>query len=516
MKLKYRPIMLLILDGWGYSTTIKGNAIAEAKIPNFHSIWQNHPHTLLQASGFAVGLPDGQMGNSEVGHLHIGAGRRAPQDLTRISEAIADGEFFKNQLLVDTVENLVKTGKALHLFGLVSDGGVHSHVTHIQAMLRLAAKHGLKQIYLHAFLDGRDTPPKSAGTYLQIMEETLQEIKTGKIASISGRFYAMDRDKRWDRVQKAYNMLTQGQTEFNAETAQQALQNAYDREETDEFVKPTCVYSKGQQPVTIQDGDAIIFMNFRADRAREISRAFTENDFNDFPRQTCPKLSAYVTLTQYAADLKVKVAFPPLNLKNVLGEVIANQGLSQLRIAETEKYAHVTYFLNGGEEKQFTNEDRILVPSPKVATYDLQPEMSVFKVTEQLLAAISSEKYDFIACNFANPDMLGHTGNIAATIQALEAVDNCLGQAVAAIKKAGGEMVIISDHGNAEQMIDPKNGQPFTAHTCAPVPFIYLGREASITHEDGTLIDVAPTLLYLMGVDKPQEMTGKPLVKLSS
>jgi 2,3-bisphosphoglycerate-independent phosphoglycerate mutase len=516
MKLKYRPIMLLILDGWGYSAETRGNAIAAANTPNFNKLWHTYPHTLLQACGLAVGLPEGQMGNSEVGHLHIGAGRRAPQDLTRISEAIASGEFMQNPVLVAAITKLVQTQKALHIFGLVSDGGVHSHTTHIQAVIELADKLGLKQIYVHAFLDSRDTPPKSASAYLQAIEKTLQKVNAGQIASISGRFYAMDRDKRWDRVQLAYDMLTQGKTEFHAASAEEALQLAYERGETDEFVKPTCVQTAAEKFHSIQDGDAIIFMNFRADRAREITQAFTDENFANFPRAVRPKLADYITLTQYSAELQTQIAFLPIDLKNVLGEVIANKGLTQLRIAETEKYAHVTYFLNGGEEKQFLHEDRILVQSPKVATYDLQPEMSIYQVTEKLLAAIATEKYDFIACNFANPDMLGHTGSIEATVKALEAVDDCLGKTFAAIKQAGGELVIISDHGNAEQMVSEETGQAHTAHTCSPVPFIYVGRAAVITHDNGSLVDVAPTLLYLLGVDQPSEMTGKRLINIEN
>lgn len=509
-----KPLILLILDGWGYSEETKGNAIHAAKTPNFDKLWETCPHTLLNASGLAVGLPDGQMGNSEVGHLHIGAGRLAPQDLTRINIAINSGEFFVNSVLTETIDKTIKAGKALHIFGLISNGGIHSHTDHIEAMITLAAQRGLKHIFIHAFLDGRDTPPKSALVFLNTIEEAFKKHGCGKIASIGGRYYAMDRDKRWERVQVAYDMLTQGQAEFHAETAVKGLEMAYDRGETDEFVKPTCIHDTNTSPVSVKDGDTIIFMNFRADRGREISYAFTNKEFKDFERKIVPKLTAYVTLTQYAADLDVKVAFPPIDLHNVFGAVVAEHKLNQLRIAETEKYAHVTYFFNGGEEMVFTNEDRILIPSPKVATYDLQPKMSIVEVTDKLVAAINSKKYATIICNFANPDMLGHTGNFDATVEAIEIVDICLGRTIEALHKIGGELVVIADHGNAEKMFNAETGQPHTAHTCAPVPFIYMGRKAEIVIEQGTLVDVAPTLLYLLNIDHPREMTGHSLIKL--
>ena len=512
---QHKPTMLLILDGWGYSEETKANAIAAANTPNFDKLWEQCPHTLLQASGLAVGLPEGQMGNSEVGHLHIGAGRLAPQDLTRINMAVDSGEFFVNPVLTATIDKAKVADKALHVFGLLSNGGIHSHTRHIQAMLKLAVQRGLTKIYYHAFLDGRDTPPKSAEVFIREIDSTFKELGTGQIASVNGRFYGMDRDKRWDRVQVAYDMLTLGNTEFQAATATEALEMAYQRGETDEFVKPTCIHATDQKPIIIEDGDSIVFMNFRADRGRELSYAFTQSDFNEFPRGKSPKLTAYVTLTQYAADLDVDVAFPPMDLHNVFGAVVADHGLKQLRIAETEKYAHVTYFLNGGEEQVFDNEDRILVPSPKVATYDQQTEMSILEVTDKLVAAIAEQKYDAIACNLANPDMLGHTGIFDATVQALEVVDQCLGRIVEALKTVGGELVIIADHGNAEKMFNADTGQPQTAHTINPVPFIYVGdRKAGITHDNGGLIDVAPTLLYLMDIAKPEEMTGKSLLQL--
>lgn len=513
-KSAHRPILLMILDGWGYNKENSGNALKAANKPNFDHLWKEYPHTLLSASGLDVGLPRGQMGNSEVGHLHIGSGRPVLQDLTKIDLAVETGDFFKNPVLTKTVDDTLKTNAALHIFGLLSPGGVHSRNTHIEAMVELAAKRGLKNIYVHAFLDGRDTPPKSALESIQSLLNKMQALGVGKIASIGGRYYAMDRDKRWERVQIAYDMLTLGKTEFHASDAITALNNAYARGETDEFVKPTCIHTANEQSVIIKDGDAIVFMNFRADRAREISYAFTDPNFNHFSREAAPKLSAYVGLTEYASNLKIQVAYPSDNLTNILGEVVAKAGLHQLRIAETEKYAHVTYFVNGGREHPFTNEDRILIPSPKVATYDLQPEMSALEVAEKLVAAINSNKYDMIICNFANPDMVGHTGDFAATVKAIETVDVCLGQIYTAIKNVGGEMLVIADHGNAEQMIDEVNNQPFTAHTTNMVPFIYVGRPAILTKETGGLIDIAPTILYLLEIEKPKEMTGTPMIKL--
>lgn len=509
-----KPILLLILDGWGYSEETKGNAIAAANTPNFDKLWNHNPHTLLQASGLAVGLPEGQMGNSEVGHLHIGAGRLAPQDLTRVNMAVDNGEFFVNAVLTATVDKTVANDKALHIFGLLSNGGIHSHTNHIKAMIKLAAQRGLKKVYMHAFLDGRDTPPKSAQVFINEIDATFAEFNCGQIASLAGRFYAMDRDNRWERVQAAYEMLTEGKTEYHATSATDGLNAAYAREETDEFVKPTCIHAPDTNPITIEDGDSIVFMNFRADRGRELSYAFTKANFDGFVRAKQPKLTAYVTLTQYAAELEVTVAFPPVDLSNVLGKVIADKGLQQLRIAETEKYAHVTYFLNGGEEEVFPNEDRILVPSPKVDTYDKQPQMNVEEVTDKLVDAITSKKYDFIACNFANPDMLGHTGCFEETVAALEAVDKCLGRVVAALQNIDGELIIIADHGNAEKMVSAETSQTHTAHTTSPVPFIYVGRNTKIVNHHGGLIDVAPTILYLLGITAPAEMTGNALLEL--
>lgn len=507
-------MVLLILDGWGYSKNSDGNAITAANKPNFDQLWLKCPHALLAASGLDVGLPPGQMGNSEVGHLHIGAGRSVLQDLTKIDLAVESGEFFQNPVFSQAVDDVKKSQGALHVFGLLSNGGVHSRNTHMEAVVELAARQGLQHVYVHAFLDGRDTPPKSALGPIQSMKNKMQTLGCGQIASIGGRYYGMDRDQRWERVQLAYDLFTLGKTEYHASDAVTGLELAYARGETDEFVKPTAIHPDREKPVTIKDGDAIIFVNFRSDRARELSYAFTDSQFSGFKRELVPKLVDYVTMTEYASDLKVAVAYPTDNLTNVFGEVVADHDLTQLRIAETEKYAHVTYFVNGGREQPFAKEDRILVPSPRVATYDLKPEMSVLEVTEKLLAVIATEKYDVIICNYANADMLGHTGNFNATVKAIEIIDGCIGRVIAALQQVGGEMVIIADHGNAEQMNDPIAHQPYTAHTTNLVPFIYVGRPAAVTKSAGKLIDVAPTLLYLMGVEKPQEMIGDLILKL--
>lgn len=504
----------MILDGWGYSENLEGNAIAAANKPNFDRLWKECPHALLSASGLDVGLPRGQMGNSEVGHLHIGAARQVLQELTKIDLAVETGEFFKNPVLNKAVDDVLAAGSTLHLFGLLSNGGVHSRNTHIEAMVELAVKRGLKDICVHAFLDGRDTPPKSAMQWIQSMQNKIQQLGTGKIASIGGRYYGMDRDKRWERVQVAYDLFTLGKTEYHFSDAVSALEAAYARGETDEFVKPTAIHDEHEKPITIKDNDAIVFVNFRTDRGRELSYAFTDPNFSGFKREFVPKLTTYVTMTEYADDLRVQVAYPPDRLTHIFGEVVAENDLTQLRIAETEKYAHVTFFVNGGREEPFPKEDRILVPSPKVATYDLQPEMNALQVTDKLVEAIRSQKYDVIICNYANPDMVGHTGVFDATVKAIETVDSCLGQVMAAMQEVGGEAVIIADHGNAEQMIDPITKQPFTAHTTNPVPFIYVGRKAVVTKEMGKLIDVAPTLLYLMGIEEPKEMTGESMVRL--
>lgn len=508
-----KPMVLIVLDGWGYRTQTTYNAIAAAHKPNWDHLWQQYPHTTISGSGRCVGLPDGQMGNSEVGHMNIGLGRVVFQDYTRINESIATGEFFHNTVFIQAIQTAIAKQQAVHIMGLLSPGGVHSHEQQIFALLRLAAAQGAKHIYIHAFLDGRDTPPQSAQASLALLQTLIDELGCGEIASICGRYYAMDRDKRWDRVQAAYDMLTLGQAPYVAKTAIEGLTAAYARGETDEFVAPTIITSSSM-PAVIKEGDVVINMNFRADRARELSYALTQADFHGFVRQAWPQLSAYVTLTEYATDIIAKIAYPPQSLKNGIGEIVAHAGLTQLRIAETEKYAHVTFFFNGGNEAAYTGEHRILVPSPKVATYDLQPEMSAYLLTEQLIAAINSQAYDFIVCNFANPDMVGHTGNFAAAVKAIEAVDTCLGQIIPAVQNVGGEVMITADHGNAECMFDDQTAQPHTAHTVEPVPLLYIGRPAHFISAEGKLADLAPTLLYLMHLPVPTEMTGQQLLLL--
>jgi len=509
-----KPVVLLILDGWGYSEDVESNAIKGAQTPNWDRLWQGRPHMLIGTSGEAVGLPDGQMGNSEVGHLNLGAGRVVYQEFTRISLSIRSGEFNANPAMTAAVDKAIEQKGAVHILGLLSPGGVHSHEEHIHAMARLAVERGATKVYVHAILDGRDMPPQSAKPSLQAMDKVFAELGAGRIASITGRYYAMDRDQRWDRVQKAYDLLTQGQAEYEAEDAESALAQAYGRGEADEFVAPTRIQAPGADPVIIEDGDAVVFMNYRSDRAREITQAFIDPGFDGFDRAVAPRLADFVSLTQYNKQFDIPVAFPPASLHNVLGEYIAAKGLKQLRLAETEKYAHVTFFFNGGREEPFVGEERVLVSSPKVATYDLQPEMSAPEVTAQLVKAIEGHQYDTIICNLANPDMVGHTGKYAAAVQAIEAVDQALGQITEALERAGGEMLITADHGNAEQMSDPAAGQAHTAHTHNPVPFIYIGRAATLA-ESGSLCDVAPTLLHLMGLEIPAEMEGKPLVTFS-
>ncbi len=510
------PVILLILDGFGYRADSEDNAIALAKTPNLDKFYKDFPHTLINASEHYVGLPDGQMGNSEVGHLNIGAGRIVFQDFERINNSIASGEFFKDAALIKVFQKLKATNKALHILGLLSDGGVHSHQAHIHAMLEMAKQQGLSKVYVHAFLDGRDTPPISAMPYIAALEDKIKNLGIGKIASISGRFYGMDRDKRWERVEKAYAMITEGMGEFTEESASLALHNAYARGENDEFVKCTCIRNPDEAPLHLEDGDAVVFMNFRSDRGRQLTHALLAEEFDGFHRRHTPKLSAYFTLTQYdAKETKATPIFAPFTVKNTFGEYIANLGLTQLRIAETEKYPHVTFFFNGGEEKVFEGEDRILVPSPKVATYDLQPEMNAPEVTDRLIEAIESKKYSAIICNFANCDMVGHSGILEAAIKAVEALDTCVGRVVAAMQGIGGEVIITADHGNAEMMRDYEHNQPHTQHTTNLVPLIYIGRKAALSN-DGALSDLAPTLLHIMGVSQPAEMTGKNLVEFES
>lgn len=508
-----KPLVLMILDGWGESSVYEGNAIAQASLPNFHRLEENYPKTLLEASGEAVGLPAGQMGNSEVGHLNMGAGRVVYQELTRITKAIKDGELFTNPTLAEAMDQARDKQKALHLMGLLSDGGVHSSLEHLFALLDMAKGRGVDQIYVHAILDGRDVLPESAKLYLEQLQTKLAQLGVGKIATISGRYYAMDRDQRWERVEQAYQALVNGEG-AKASNAFGAIQQSYDQRVTDEFVLPTVIVDQDGNPVgRIQDGDSVIFYNFRADRAREITRAFVDREFNGFERTIHPKVH-YVCLTEYDVTIQAPVAFPPQNLENTLGEVLAQAGLKQLRIAETEKYAHVTFFFNGGVEAANAQEERCLIPSPKVATYDLVPEMSARKITDELLRILPEQEFDVIILNFANPDMVGHTGVFAATIQALEVVDQCLGEIEAAIKQVGGTLLITADHGNAESKIDLSTGLPLTAHTTNQVPFIvvddrYLGQSL---RAGGALCDIAPTMLELLQVRQAPEMTGKSLL----
>ncbi len=509
MKSGLKPIVLLILDGWGYSEEPKFNAIYQANTPNWDRMWAEYPHTLIGTSGSQVGLPDGQMGNSEVGHLNIGAGRIVYQDLTRVSRAIQDGSFYTNPALTAAVDAACSKGRAVHIFGLLSPGGVHSHEEHIHAMIDMAVNRGCDQVYVHAFLDGRDTPPRSAGPSLELLQQAMEKAGGGRLASMVGRYYAMDRDNRWERVIQAYDLVTGADAAFEAPDAQTALQMAYDRGENDEFVQATRIGGA----VQIGDGDSIIFMNFRADRARELTRAFVEPGFDKFERKITPQLAAFATLTPYHEEFKVPVAYAKEEMHNILGEYLAHLDMRQLRLAETEKYAHVTFFFNGGREEPFRGEDRVLIPSPKVATYDLKPEMSSVEVTDVLVTAIEHGQHEVIVCNYANSDMVGHTGDFAAAVKAIEAIDEALGRILSALKSVGGEMILTADHGNAEQMLDPANGQPHTAHTCNLVPLVYVGRRGEL-REGGALCDIAPTLMYMLGFDQPEEMTGRSLLQL--
>ena len=506
-----RPLLLTILDGWGSSESPEHNAIHAASTPVWDRLWSEYPHTFIRTSGAEVGLPAGQMGNSEVGHLNLGAGRVVYQEFTRVSRAIKTGSFFTNATLTDAVDLAIETDKAVHILGLLSPGGVHSHEEHIHAMAELAVKRGAKRVYLHAFLDGRDTPPKSATDSLAQMQAKFDELGGGRFASIVGRYYAMDRDHRWPRIQAAYDVITGCKAEFEAPDALGALQMAYARGETDEFVKPTRIAPAGAEPACVRDGDVMIFMNYRSDRARQITRAFIEPDFDSFERSAKPTLGMFVSLTEYAADFDVPVAFPPERMRNVFGAYIADLGLRQLRIAETEKYAHVTFFFNGGREECFEGEERILVPSPNVATYDEDPTMSAGEVTDRLIEALQSDRYDVVICNFANPDMVGHTGNFEATVRAIEYLYQCLGRLVDALLQVHGEMLITADHGNAEQMRGLDTGQPHTAHTSNPVPLVYIGRPAQMA-PGGVLADIAPTMLHVMDLKVPSDMSGHSLV----
>jgi len=506
-----KPLVLLILDGFGYREDPSNNAIAMAKTPCWDQLQQECPTSLLDCAGDSVGLPDQQMGNSEVGHLHIGSGRLVRQELSKVTEAIQNGSFFSNAALCKAVDEAIEKGKALHIMGLLSPGGVHSHELHIAAMVELAVKRGLKKVYLHAFLDGRDVPPKSATSSIKLLEDKFSELGAGQIISVIGRFYAMDRDSRWERVEEAHKLIAKGAAKYKVTSAQQGLDDAYARDENDEFVFPTSVLDENGDVVVLDPEDSIVFMNFRADRAREISRALTEIEFDGFERGCEPHQGYYATLTQYHQDFDYEMAYPPVDVKNGLGEVLADSGMTQLRLAETEKYAHVTFFLNGGRDEPFKNEERILVPSPKVKTYDMQPEMSAAEVTEHLVDAIKGQKYDVIICNYANCDMVGHTGVMDAAIVAVETIDSSLRQLVDALKEVDGQMLVTADHGNIEQMVGEGTGQAHTAHTTNLVPLVHVGGSKALA-DGGCLSDLAPTMLNILGVDQPSEMTGRSLV----
>ncbi|WP_148864113.1 2,3-bisphosphoglycerate-independent phosphoglycerate mutase [Marinobacter fonticola] len=505
---------LIILDGWGHRDPSDDNAISNANTPFWDKIWQEQPKTLINTSGMFVGLPQGQMGNSEVGHMNLGAGRVVYQSLTRIDKDIEEGTFSDNKALCDAIDKAVANGKAVHLLGLLSPGGVHCHEDHILAATEIAKARGATTIYVHGFLDGRDMPPRSAEPSLKKADAKLRELGVGRVASIVGRYFAMDRDNRWDRVEAAYNLLTTGEAEFVSDSPVEALHAAYERGENDEFVKATRIQAEGEPDGTINDGDSVIFMNFRADRAREMTRCFVEDDFDGFKRTKRPALAEFVMLTEYSADIDTTCAYPPEKLVNSLGEYMEKLGRTQLRIAETEKYAHVTFFFSGGREEPYKGEERILVPSPRVATYDLQPEMSAPEVTDKLCEAIRSGKFDLVVCNYANGDMVGHTGSYDAAVKAAECIDQCLTKIAEALDDADGQALITADHGNCEQMTDPKSGQVHTAHTTGPVPLVYLGKSAVNFKDDGALSDVAPSLLTLMQLDQPAEMDGHSLIEL--
>lgn len=507
-----KPTVLMILDGYGLNEKTEGNAVANAKTPVMTGLMKNYPFVKGNASGLSVGLPDGQMGNSEVGHLNMGAGRIVYQELTRITKEIQDGTFFENEALTAAMENCKKNNSALHLFGLLSDGGVHSHNTHIYGVLQMAKRYGLDKVYMHAFLDGRDTAPTSGKGFMEELCNKMEEIGVGKVASVSGRYYAMDRDNRWDRVQKAYQAITAGEGEKGIDPVQ-AIADSYEKDVNDEFMLPTVIVKDNQPIATIQDKDSVIFCNFRPDRAREITRTFCDDNFDGFDRGKRIE-TVFVCFTEYDVTIPNKlVAFHKVSINNTFGEFLAKNGLKQARIAETEKYAHVTFFFNGGVEEPNEGEERILVNSPKVATYDLQPEMSAYQVCDKLVEAIRSQNYDVIIINFANPDMVGHTGIQDAAVKAVEAVDECVGRAVEAIKEVDGQMFICADHGNAEQLVDYDSGASYTAHTTNPVPFILVNADASYKlRENGCLADIIPTLIELMGMEQPEEMTGKSLL----
>ncbi|MGY3703701.1 2,3-bisphosphoglycerate-independent phosphoglycerate mutase [Vagococcus martis] len=504
------PVAIIILDGYGKRDEVTGNAVAQANTPNFDRFWNNYPHNTLKASGLDVGLPDGQMGNSEVGHTNIGAGRIVYQSLTRIDKAIEDKEFQTNVALNNGIQHALDNDSALHLFGLLSDGGVHSHQNHLYALLKMAKESGVKETYVHAFLDGRDVAPTSAYGYMEELLKVMKELDYGKVATVSGRFYAMDRDKRWERVSKAYEAIVDG-IGVKATDPLQAIQESYDNEVNDEFLVPVVIEENGKPVGQVKDNDSVIFFNFRPDRAIQLSNAFTDKEWEHFERKNHPENVKFVTMTLYNPSIVAEVAFPPIEMKNVIGEVLSDAGLKQLRIAETEKYPHVTFFMNGGRNEEFPGESRILINSPKVETYDLKPEMSAYEVTDALLADIKADKHDAIILNFANPDMVGHSGILEAAIKAIEAVDECLGKVVDAIIAKGGSAIIFADHGNSETMTTPE-GNPHTAHTTVPVPVIVTKAGATL-RDGGRLADVAPTMLDLLGIEKPEEMTGESLIK---
>ena len=502
------PLVLMILDGWGYSEEKLHNAIAAAHTPQWDSWWQNRPHMLLEASGPPVGLPDGQMGNSEVGHMHIGAGRVIPQDFTRINEAIEKGEYAKNLVFIETIEDMKRKGHALHILGLLSSGGVHSHENHLFAFLALCAEHQFSNVYLHLFLDGRDTPPQSALLSLAKLNELLIKYPFATICSLTGRYYAMDRDQRWQRIEPVYRLLTEAYSEYHFKTAEEAVNAFYQQKIGDEFIPPTQI----GPGVAIKVGDSVLFFNYRADRAKQLTQALLADDFKGFSRNKKPPITHFISMTRYSQNLPTRCAFPPIALHNTLGEVIANHGMRQLRIGETEKYAHVTFFFNGGSEKVFAHERRILIPSPLVATYDLQPEMSALLLTKALVDAIQSRDYDVIICNFANADMVGHTGDFAATVLAIECLDKAMHDTAKALQEVGGQLLITADHGNAESMFDDRTHQAHTAHTNQPVPLVYIGGDWHFNTTRGSLIDIAPTMLALLGITAPKEMTGRVLL----
>lgn len=506
--MRKKPVMLMILDGWGIAPPSSTNAVTRARTPHLDYYFNRYPHSQLRCSGEAVGLPEGQMGNSEVGHLSIGSGRIIYQSLTRISRAVKDGSLEKNPVLVKAMEEARDGGKKLHLLGLLSDGGVHSHIDHLLGLLAMARKMGVEKVCVHAFLDGRDTPPQSAAPFLERVEKACKELGVGQIATVSGRYYAMDRDKRWERIQKVYDCMTGGEA-LEAPSAAEGLAAAYGAGQTDEFVVPFRVAGVDGK---VEKGDSLIFFNFRPDRARELTHVFTDPEFAGFPRKEAALPVHFVSMTEYEKGLHAAVAFPPEAIKDTLAEVVSRAGLHQLHIAETEKYAHVTFFFNGGREQPFPNEDRILVPSPKVATYDLQPEMSAYLVTDKLQEALAKDVYDLVILNFANPDMVGHTGSLEAAVKALEAVDECVGSLAETVLQKGGALCITADHGNLEEMEDPVTHAPMTAHTTNPVPFLVVGAEPGTQVEDGGLSDIAPTLLDLLDLPKPEAMTGHSLL----